>query len=108
MGSYRKPVPVEVVRQEIDSPQGHLFANLGVSAYMVLGHNDEEYLVAVGQIRKSEGFSDKVAKLLSGYVSAKFLANPLDSLLNEISEEFLPMTWTGKFLSGQFYTDKLP
>ncbi len=108
MGSYRKPVPVEVMRQEIDSPQGHLFANLGVSAYMVLRHKNEDYLVAVGQVRKSEGFSDKVAKLLSGYVSAEFLAYPLESMLHEIAEEFLPVTAEGKFLSGEFYGERLP
>ncbi len=108
MGSFRKPVPVEVIQKEIDSPQGHLFANLGVSAYIVLHDARNDYLVTVGQIRKSEGFSDKVAKLVSGYVSAEFLANPFESMLNEISEEFLPVTGEGKFLSGDFYRQKLP
>jgi hypothetical protein len=108
MGSYRKPVPVDVIQKEIDSPEGHLFANLGVSAYLVLAHKGDDYLVTVGQIRKSEGFSDKVAKLLSGYISAEFLNTPEDAILNEVSEEFLPMTWSGKFIPGYFYEENLP
>jgi hypothetical protein len=108
MGSYRKPVAVEDILKGIDSPEGHLFANIGVSAYLVLNHNGVDYLITVGQIRKSEGFSDKVAKLISGYVSADFLANPFASMINEISEEFLPVTGSGKFLSGDHYGEKMP
>lgn len=107
MGSYRTPVSVKQVLEEIEG-NGHLFANLGVSAYLILRHNFDKYLVTVGQIRKTEGFSDKVAKLVSGYVSAEFLTNPLDSMLNEIAEEFLPVTKNGEFISGGFCGDKLP
>jgi hypothetical protein len=107
MGSYRKPVPVEQVLEEIEG-NGHLFANLGVSAYTVLVHKNEAYLVTVGQIRKSEGFSDKVAKLISGYVPSSFIEDPFDAISHEISEEFLPMTYGGKFLSGCFDGLRLP
>jgi len=106
MMGYRTPAKVEDVLKGIDSPEGYLFANMGVSASVQLQHNGEEYAVAVAQFRKD--LCDHVFKLISGYTPIETLTTPLDVIILEIAEEFLPITWDGKFVSGVFDGKQMP
>ncbi len=98
MMGFRKPTNVEDIQRGIDSNEGYLFANMGISAAVQLRLNGEEYAVAVAQARKDIG--DHVFKLISGYTPIETLTTPHDAMLTEIAEEFLPITWDGKFVSG--------
>lgn len=98
MMGFRTPAKVEDIQQGIDSKEGYLFANMGISAAVQIRHNGEDYAVAVAQAREDIG--DHVFKLISGYTPIETLTTPRDAMLTEIAEEFLPITWDGKFVSG--------
>lgn len=65
-------------------------ANLDVSAVLTISYQTKDYLVLVCQARKD--FNDLVAKLISGFISAKDIAVPLKAIQTEIAEEFLPFS----------------
>lgn len=67
-----------------------ILANLGVSAVLTISYQTKDYLVLVCQARKD--FNDLVAKLISGFISAKDIAVPLKAIQTEIAEEFLPFS----------------
>ena len=101
MSSNRKSLNADALLSEIDSKNGHVFANLGVSAALQVNYNGKDYQVVVGQIRQGQGFSDNVAKLISGYIPSQFLNDPHGAMLVEIAEEFLPITFGSRFLCGK-------
>jgi len=105
MMTLRKPENPRVIVDEIEC-NGHLFANLGVSTSLTTSYNGSDYLVLVKQDRID--FGDSVAKLISGYVPADKLACPIESLEEELTEEFLPFSEEGILLGGFLNLKPLP
>ena len=98
-------------QRDLDFPQGRIVANIGVSAVLTTRIEDSEYFMLVRQQRNTGGFSDDVAKLLSGYVQIPYATNeditlgtlalaPLRGILQEIAEELLFVNSTGEVLLG--------
>ncbi|MBW3011790.1 hypothetical protein KY311_01260 [Candidatus Woesearchaeota archaeon] len=94
MMKHRHPVDAKQLKKELG--QGHDFANLGVSGVYTTTIDGDDYLLAVRQDRKD--FGDCVAKLVSGYVDAKYIDNPLTALEKELSEEVLPVAPDGRLM----------
>lgn len=67
-----------------------ILANLGVSAVLTISYQTKDYLVLFCQACKD--FNDLVAKLISGFISAKDIAVPPKAIQTEIAEEFLPFS----------------
>jgi hypothetical protein len=66
--------------------EGYVFANLGLSVALTLTLDNKNYAVVVKQDRTDLG--DTVCKLISGYIDARNIYNPLRALDEEIAEEF--------------------
>ena len=91
MMKHRCPAPVEMICENLQG-NGHVFANLGVSALIETALKGGKYLVLVQQDRRAnKDFQDVVLKLLSGYLDARHFHNPHKAMMKEINEEFLMM-----------------
>lgn len=77
----------EAVRHGLDG-NGYVFANLGLSIALTLNIDGRNFAVVARQERADLG--DIVGKLISGYVDARKIFNPLQVVDEELSEEFLP------------------
>ncbi|MFH1053454.1 MAG: hypothetical protein V1740_03490 [Candidatus Woesearchaeota archaeon] len=87
MSRLRQEVDPEQMQESLDSIEGHLFANVGVSAAIDFFYGSTHFAVAVAQERPD--FDDHVLKLISGYSDATLTY--LQSLINELAEEVLPV-----------------
>ena len=75
--------------------EGYIFANIGTSALITLEYKSESYLLTT-RVDKSPV---STAKLLSGYTPAELMKTPESHTMQEMAEEFLPMS-KGKVIPG--------
>jgi len=104
-GKKDTPEGVEHIRKKLNTT-GFLAANLGISAILTIDYKGERYVTTVQQHRKDLG--DNVAKLISGYVDAKHLAQPVEALVEELCEEIVPTTKDGKVVPIKLNGHDLP
>jgi len=101
MSKLRKPQDPKLIQSELKG-DGHVFANIGVSAVLTLTYENNQYLVLVRDKRLD--FKDVCDKLISGYRNSYFdqgsFYRPEESMFEEIAEEFLPCMANGKVLRG--------
>lgn len=88
MQESRKDINQDKIKENINK-EGHIFANLGISALITINIEKEIYLLLIKHQRKD--FNDCVNKMISGYISSDYLSLPISTLEEEISEEFLPL-----------------
>jgi len=94
MAGLRKPVDPETIAKNL-ARDGHLFANMGVSAFITVPIGDKQYLLTVKQDRPD--FDDSVAKLVSGYAEGE--ADLTNEMNKELREEVTAVTGKGKVVA---------
>ena len=96
MLAYRIPIDPSVIRHSVCTLNGHVFANIGLSAMMTTTIGANDYLVL------APALTGEMVKLISGYIPAADLLSPERTLETEIAEEFLPFTADGKVVRGRW------
>ena len=104
----KQPCNPEAVRHGLEG-DGYVFANLGLSIALTLNIDGRNFAVVARQERADLG--DTVGKLISGYIDARKIFNPLQAVDEELAEEFLPYSehqGEARLLSGMRRLSPLP